>query len=339
MVREMLTAQRQFVREPGRQFLPRDPRPQAHHGEDHAGVSGRPHGVRAVPRPSLRALDAEPVLRNVGVLLRPSASGPVTKWAKRSSTTGAHDYDMKHPKDGRVMNPKFILPATYVGTGAIASRRCNRRMAYAEWLTARDNPFFAKSTANRVWSYFFGRGHHRPGGRHPRFQSAQQSGAARCADEGFHGPRFRPAPPDAHHRQLARLPGIHRDQRMERKGRRQLLARHAAAVERGGTDGRAGAGHGRAAGLPGGAAGHARRAVGRSARRQGRIPGPVRPAGARIVVRMRAPQRPEPAAGAEPGQRQDHFRRRGGRQRAHRQSHSERPHRIARWWRNCIWRR
>ena len=29
---------------------------------------------------------------------------------------------------------------------------------YAEWLTASDNPFFAKSTVNRVWSYFFGRG-------------------------------------------------------------------------------------------------------------------------------------------------------------------------------------
>ncbi len=25
-------------------------------------------------------------------------------------------------------------------------------------MTSRDNPFFAKSTVNRVWSYFFGRG-------------------------------------------------------------------------------------------------------------------------------------------------------------------------------------
>ena len=33
-----------------------------------------------------------------------------------------------------------------------------RRLTYAEWLTAKDNPFFAKSTVNRVWSYFFGRG-------------------------------------------------------------------------------------------------------------------------------------------------------------------------------------
>ena len=60
---------RQFLRESRGQFLPRDARPQAHHGEDHAGLPRRPHGVRAVPRPPLRALDAEPVLRNGGILL------------------------------------------------------------------------------------------------------------------------------------------------------------------------------------------------------------------------------------------------------------------------------
>ncbi|MEO8370967.1 MAG: DUF1549 and DUF1553 domain-containing protein, partial [Candidatus Solibacter sp.] len=66
------------------------------------------------------------------------------------------DFDMKHPKDGRVMNPKFILPATF-GAAAVPVD-ASRRLSYAEWLTARDNPFFAKSTVNRVWSYFFGRG-------------------------------------------------------------------------------------------------------------------------------------------------------------------------------------
>ena len=67
------------------------------------------------------------------------------------------DFDMKHPKDGRVMNPKFILPASWSGTGAPPTD-AQRRQAYAEWLTARDNPFFAKSMVNRVWSYFLGRG-------------------------------------------------------------------------------------------------------------------------------------------------------------------------------------
>jgi Protein of unknown function (DUF1549)/Protein of unknown function (DUF1553) len=67
------------------------------------------------------------------------------------------DYDMKHPKDGHVMNPRFILPASWSGSGNPPTD-ARRRQAYAEWLTAADNPFFAKSTVNRVWSYFFGRG-------------------------------------------------------------------------------------------------------------------------------------------------------------------------------------
>jgi len=68
---------------------------------------------------------------------------------------------MKHPKDSRVMNPKFIVPATWsaeTAPGGTVPTDQRRRMVYAEWLTAKDNPFFAKSTVNRVWSYFFGRG-------------------------------------------------------------------------------------------------------------------------------------------------------------------------------------
>jgi hypothetical protein len=65
------------------------------------------------------------------------------------------DYEMKHPKDGRVMAPKFLVAST--GAPAIPSD-AHRRDAYADWLTSKNNPFFARSTANRVWSYFFGRG-------------------------------------------------------------------------------------------------------------------------------------------------------------------------------------
>src|SRR5262249_6236105 len=34
----------------------------------------------------------------------------------------------------------------------------DRRDAFVDWLASKDNPFFARSMANRVWSYFFGRG-------------------------------------------------------------------------------------------------------------------------------------------------------------------------------------
>jgi hypothetical protein len=69
------------------------------------------------------------------------------------------DYDMKHPKDGRVVPPKFMIAATVASTGptAIPSDE-RRRESMADWLVSKENPFFAKSTVNRMWSYFFGRG-------------------------------------------------------------------------------------------------------------------------------------------------------------------------------------
>ena len=36
--------------------------------------------------------------------------------------------------------------------------QAHRRIQLAEWLTARENPYFAKSLVNRYWSYFLGRG-------------------------------------------------------------------------------------------------------------------------------------------------------------------------------------
>src|SRR5258706_4203324 len=33
-----------------------------------------------------------------------------------------------------------------------------RRVAFVEWLTSAQNPYYAKSMSNRVWSYFFGGG-------------------------------------------------------------------------------------------------------------------------------------------------------------------------------------
>jgi hypothetical protein len=67
------------------------------------------------------------------------------------------DYEMKHPKDGRVMQPNFMVAASYGSTGPVPTDG-RRRMALAAWVTSKDNPFFAKSAANRIWSYFFGRG-------------------------------------------------------------------------------------------------------------------------------------------------------------------------------------
>ena len=63
--------------------------------------------------------------------------------------------EVTHPKDGRVMTPGFPYP---IGKQASTSKVASRREALADWLTASENPYFARSLVNRVWSYFLGRG-------------------------------------------------------------------------------------------------------------------------------------------------------------------------------------
>src|SRR5205809_79882 len=64
------------------------------------------------------------------------------------------EYEMKHPKDGRVMKPQFMLASSV----APVPDGPQRRDALAEWLTSKDNPFFARAIANRMWRYFVVKG-------------------------------------------------------------------------------------------------------------------------------------------------------------------------------------
>jgi hypothetical protein len=61
--------------------------------------------------------------------------------------------EVNHPKDGRVMAP--VVPVGHVPGGTKAA---DRREMLAAWLTSAENPFFARAMANRLWSYFLGRG-------------------------------------------------------------------------------------------------------------------------------------------------------------------------------------
>jgi hypothetical protein len=58
-----------------------------------------------------------------------------------------------NPRTGRPQPPRYLggaEPPLPTGT--------DRREAYARWLTAPDNPFFARGLVNRFWGYFFHRG-------------------------------------------------------------------------------------------------------------------------------------------------------------------------------------
>ncbi len=61
--------------------------------------------------------------------------------------------EINHPKTEMPVAPKVPF-----GDSADAKNAPDRREALVAWLTSAQNPLFAKSMANRVWSYFFGIG-------------------------------------------------------------------------------------------------------------------------------------------------------------------------------------
>jgi hypothetical protein len=60
---------------------------------------------------------------------------------------------VKHPVTGEVMSPR-----TPDASPPQAVEGVDPRLALADWLSAPDNPFFARAAVNRVWAVFFGRG-------------------------------------------------------------------------------------------------------------------------------------------------------------------------------------
>ncbi len=58
---------------------------------------------------------------------------------------------VKHPRTLAVVNPS-------VPFGEVQKDAADQRESLAEWLTSSENPMFAKAGANRIWSYFMGRG-------------------------------------------------------------------------------------------------------------------------------------------------------------------------------------
>ncbi len=61
--------------------------------------------------------------------------------------------EVKHARTGQVTPPKF--PFEHPGK---VPAKASRREQLARWITAKENPYFAKSFVNRVWAYLLGRG-------------------------------------------------------------------------------------------------------------------------------------------------------------------------------------
>jgi hypothetical protein len=60
--------------------------------------------------------------------------------------------EVNHPVGGAVVKPKFLGGVVPDTSGK------DRRAVLANWITSTDNPYFAKSIANRIWAHFTGVG-------------------------------------------------------------------------------------------------------------------------------------------------------------------------------------
>ncbi|MEJ7638522.1 MAG: DUF1549 and DUF1553 domain-containing protein, partial [Singulisphaera sp.] len=61
--------------------------------------------------------------------------------------------EVKHDRTGRFAAPKFPFPSPHK-----VPEDATRRQEMAAWITSAENPYFAKSYANRVWGYLLGVG-------------------------------------------------------------------------------------------------------------------------------------------------------------------------------------
>jgi len=61
--------------------------------------------------------------------------------------------DLKHPRSGE------LVPTAGLGSDPITLKDpIGRRQALSHWMTSPQNPFFARTIANRLWAHYFGRG-------------------------------------------------------------------------------------------------------------------------------------------------------------------------------------
>jgi hypothetical protein len=87
-------------------------------------------------------------------------------FARVSTKTAAHYGKLGGPRvilvssRGEVANPRTgqLMPPTPLGGKPVPGNYPDRRQALADWLTAKDNPYFARNIVNRYMAYLLGRG-------------------------------------------------------------------------------------------------------------------------------------------------------------------------------------
>lgn len=66
--------------------------------------------------------------------------------------------ELKHPRTGKPVAARALGAGSADFTSVDGALGLDRRTVLARWMTAPENPFFARAIANRLWAHYFGRG-------------------------------------------------------------------------------------------------------------------------------------------------------------------------------------
>ncbi len=111
------------------------------------------------PRISIRPIREDGKQRSFEVVS--TDKGPKKK--KDNARRGSLEHfmpDLEHPEaEGTLMQPVFFISGQKLDTGVADMQR---RESVAEWITSRNNRWFAKAFVNRMWAELVGRGFYEP---------------------------------------------------------------------------------------------------------------------------------------------------------------------------------
>ena len=112
------------------------------------------------PRISVRPVRLDGKQRSFEVVSVDKGSKVRKGNAARRGSLEHHMPDLEHPEEeGKLMQPVFFVTGQKLEPGAADA---DRRGHVADWITARENRWFAKAFVNRAWSEMVGRGFYEP---------------------------------------------------------------------------------------------------------------------------------------------------------------------------------
>jgi hypothetical protein len=118
---------------------------------------------RVSTRPNGRPMAGMPLRELLVAVMDQSAPLGMRRPMNNMRFFGTLEHHMSDPKnpqsEGRMMQPVLFATGNSLPIG---TRDADRRGSLAQWITAKDNPYFAKAFVNRMWAELTGEGFYEP---------------------------------------------------------------------------------------------------------------------------------------------------------------------------------